>query len=587
MEKTMASLRAKAIVKTATLIIFLCFALLTVLFCSLPHVYAETPPFEGDIRITPEGTVEGTDKISRDGNNYTLVGDLNGAVENGQTFISIEKDNVIFDGAGRTIQGTGTGVAISVYGRKDVTIKNMRITNFGTGIELRAFDWNLNTTSTNNQILDNYLETTYWGIDLNTNNGVVSGNKIVSMKSYYGVNFLANNTVLSNNEFVKGGLVIFEPCYQNILSGNTVNGKPLVYLEQQANQVIDGASQVVLIDCNNMVVRNVPPTVGLRVAITLFGTSNTQIASCVGNIVLRNSHSNVIINNELRATGSMASFEDSAVGLTASHNNTLANNSITATPGYGVSLTASSYNKIQGNIISSTGQAAVKIEVVQYSPSSEQLVIPDYNYVYENNITCTESGIALRTATNTFVFKNSIFGCKNAIMLSGANQNSFFGNNLSGSTEYAIYLSAANNNTFYHNNFLNNAVQAYENHRVYWWWLQNDTYYSEGNTFDDGKGGNYWDNYYGLDTNGDGIGETPNNVYESFTDRYPLTKPFDASTVTVDFAEWIPQSSHDQSGSSGHALLVAAISVFLVCIVAAALLLYFRKRKRTLLTERQ
>jgi len=179
MEKTMASLRAKAIVKTATLIIFLCFALLTVLFCSLPHVYAETPPFEGDIRITPEGTVEGTDKISRDGNNYTLVGDLNGAVENGQTFISIEKDNVIFDGAGRTIQGSGTGVALSVYGRKDVTIKNTRITNFGTAIELRAFDWNLNTTATNNQILDNYLETTYWGIDLNTNNGVVSGNKIV------------------------------------------------------------------------------------------------------------------------------------------------------------------------------------------------------------------------------------------------------------------------------------------------------------------------------------------------------------------------------------------------------------------------
>jgi len=235
-------------VKNATITIALSFILLTVVFCGLWHVDAAPSPFTGDIRITPEGAVEGTDKISRVGNVYTLLADLSGTTENGQTYISIEKNDVILDGAGRTIRGAGTGVAIAVYGRKDVTIKNTRIINFGTGIELRAFDWNLNTTATNNRILDNYLETTYWGIDLNTNNGVVSGNKIVSTKSYYGVNLRANNTVFSNNEIVKGGLVIFEPCYQNFVSGNTINGKPLVYLERQANQVIDSAGQVILID---------------------------------------------------------------------------------------------------------------------------------------------------------------------------------------------------------------------------------------------------------------------------------------------------------------------------------------------------
>ena len=234
--------------KRATSAVLLSLIMFALLFCGLRYVAAAPSQFTGDIRITPDGAVEGTDKISRDNNVYTLVGDLSGAVENGQTFISIEKDSVIFDGSGKTIRGSGTGVAIAAYGRKDVTIKNTRIVNFGTGIELRAFDWNLNTTATNNRILDNYLETTYWGIDLNTNNGVVSGNKIVSTKSYYGVNFRANNTVFSNNEIVKGGLVIFEPCYQNFVSGNTINGKPLVYLERQANQVIDSAGQVILID---------------------------------------------------------------------------------------------------------------------------------------------------------------------------------------------------------------------------------------------------------------------------------------------------------------------------------------------------
>ena len=525
--------------------LILSLSLVTILFFTSEFTNAISSPFIGKIRITPDGTVEGTDKIRRDNNIYTLTGDLSGSIENGQTFISIEKDNVILNGAGKTIKGTGTGVAIVVYGRKDVTIKNTRIINFGTGIELRAFDWEFNITGENNRILDNYLETTYWGIDLNTNNCTVLGNKIVSAKSYYGVNFHTNNTVFSNNEFEKGGLVIFEPCYQNLVYGNTVNGKPLVYMERQANQVIDGAGQVYLIDCNNMIARNISPTVGLRMTITLLGTSNTQITNCIGNIALKNSHSNIIVDNELRTDSPIVSFQDSAIELTTSHNNTIANNSITATKGYGISIVASVYNKIQGNTISSTGYAAIKIEAVQYATSTSQQFIPEYNYVYENYITCTETGISLRTARNTVVFKNSIFGCKDAIMLSGSHENQFLGNNITSSTRYGIYLGVANYNAFHHNNFLNNTIQAYENHKVYWWYVQNDTYYSVGNTFDDDKQGNYWSDYTGTDTNGDGIGETPYTVYENKTDRYPLTKPYNINNVVITPEKWVPNQSQN------------------------------------------
>ncbi len=549
-----------AYVNSATMAVALFVILFATVFCGLEEVDAPIAPLTGSVRITPDGTVEGTDKISRNNNVYTLVGDLSRTVENGQTYISIEKDNVVFDGAGKAIRGSGTGIAIVVYGRKDVTIKNTRIINFGTGIELRAFDWNHNITGTNNRILDNYLETAYWGIDLNTNNCVVSGNKIISTKGYYGVNFRANNTVFSNNEFVKGGLVIFERCYQNLFFGNTVNGKPLVYLERQANQVIVGAGQVVLIDCANIAVRNIPQTIGLRMTITLLGTSNTQITDCVGNIALKNSHNNIIFGNEIRTDSPIASFQDSAIELTLSHNNTIANNSITATKGFGISVVASVHNKIRGNDISSTGYAAVKIESVQYTASPSQHVIPEYNYVYENSITCTESGISLRAARNTVVFKNSIYNCKDAIMLSGSHENQFLGNNITGSSRYGIHLGVANDNTFYHNNFLDNAIQAYENHNVYWWYIQNDTYYSEGNTYDNGKEGNYWDTYYGSDTNGDGIGETPFTVYENFTDRYPLTKPFDTSRVKVDFAEWSATPLPDQPSSFDSQLRIVVLS---------------------------
>ncbi|MBT0158688.1 hypothetical protein G4O51_01750 [Candidatus Bathyarchaeota archaeon A05DMB-2] len=523
-------------------------------------VEAEAIPLTGGIRIAPDGTVQGTDMITRDGNVYTLVGDLSGSVGNGQIFITIEKDSVVFDGSGRTIQGTGTGVAISVHGRKDVTVKNTRIINFGTGIELQAIDFESNSTASNNRIINNYLETAYFGMTLDTTNAFISGNQIVSKNSQYGVLFRCNNTVFSNNVFVDGGLILNQPSSLNVFSGNTINGKPLVYLEQQAGQIIDGAAQVILINCKNMQIRNVDTTADLRTTIELSGTSDSRITNCRGNIVLRNAHSNIITGNQLTVTGSMASYHSSAIELIDSNNNTITANSIQATKGYGVSLIASSYNKVQGNEISSTGQAAVMIDVVQYVSSSETHVIPSHNYVYENNITCIETGVSLRASLSTVVFKNLISGCKNAMMLSGANHGSIMGNTLSGSREYAVHLSVSNYNTFYHNNFLNNAGQVYENHQVYWWTVQNDTYYSEGNTFDNGKEGNYWDDYTGSDTNGDGIGETPYTVYENFTDRYPLTTPFDIRNVTVDFEEWVPTSQPDQPASPSGRLRIIIIS---------------------------
>lgn len=44
----------------------------------------------------------------------------------------------------------------------------------------------------------------------------------------------------------------------------------------------------------------------------------------------------------------------------------------------------------------------------------------------------------------------------------------------------------------------------------------------EPHKWDDGKQGNYWSNYNGTDTNGDGIGDTPYVIDEMNIDRYPL-----------------------------------------------------------------
>lgn len=62
----------------------------------------------------------------------------------------------------------------------------------------------------------------------------------------------------------------------------------------------------------------------------------------------------------------------------------------------------------------------------------------------------------------------------------------------------------------HHNDFINNSDHA------------NDDMY---NDFDDGSEGNYWDDYNGTDSDGDGIGDTPYYIDNNSVDDYPLMHP--------------------------------------------------------------
>lgn len=521
------------------MIFFISSMLIMALTCTLQSSFAIHEGFQEDIRITPEGNVEGTDKIIQNGNLYTLREDIAGDTKAGMIFISIEKDYVTFDGTGHTIQGTGSGTALSAWGRKDLTIKNTRIVNFGTGIEIRSTDFDVNSTGSNNQIVDNYFETLYWGISINTNDGFVAGNTFHSKNTKYGILMESNKTHIANNKFVNGGLVIYKPGIGNSFSGNTINGKPLVCLSGQSNQVIDNANQVILINCRKMIIQNIND-IGLRQPIQLFETTNTKITNCQPHMALTDSHSNTIIDNQLTEEGSSIDYYTAAIKLTSSNNNTIIQNQIQATNCFGTSLIGSSYNHINKNQINVTGpaKAAIRLETTSTSKCEK-------NYIYENNLSSQENGIQITTSSkNNYFFKNKIENCKNAIALSSGHNNTFTGNNISGSTQYAVYISASEYNSFNLNNFVDNIKQAYENHQMYWFGYQNDTYYTAYNKWDNDEKGNYWSDYTGQDNNGDGVGETPYHVYENYSDNYPLTKPYEISKIYIAFEKWVPTDNH-------------------------------------------
>jgi parallel beta-helix repeat protein len=157
------------------------------------------------------------------------------------------------------------------------------------------------------------------------------------------------------------------------------------------------------------------------------------------------------------------------------------------------------------------------------------------NYIANNN-----DGIALENMYNNII-ENTITNNTNiGIFLNGAGYNNIIGNNITNNGR-GILVSICYNNTIYHNNFINNT-----NH------VETD---NSNDIWDNGEEGNYWDNYTGLDSDGDSIGDTPYIIDENSQDNYPL----------INVIPEVPS-------------LIFVLP--LIVVVSVGLLVYLKKRKR-------
>ncbi|MCJ7571858.1 MAG: right-handed parallel beta-helix repeat-containing protein, partial [Candidatus Thermoplasmatota archaeon] len=126
----------------------------------------------------------------------------------------------------------------------------------------------------------------------------------------------------------------------------------------------------------------------------------------------------------------------------------------------------------------------------------------------------TEYGMYLEDKSNDNLISDNIFTeNKYGIRIKGSEKNTVV-KNLMMNNKYGLYLCCgAENNIAYNNVFINNTD-----------WNADETLAT--NTWDNGLVGNYWDNYTGIDLNGDGIGDTPYIIYDDNGDRFPLMKPY-------------------------------------------------------------
>ena len=231
-----------------------------------------------------------------------------------------------------TLQGEGlpTIDAQGLDNTINITVDNCVVRGFRC---VNASESGISVNSSNSEIRNNTCENNNIGISFAGSDCRLVDNSI-SNNSHIGIHLVHSyNTIIANNTFVNDGLLA-GAYYKNSVKNNTVyentvNGKPLIYLEGVSNQTITDAGQIILINCNNITVEtcNLSDT---TVGIELFETSNsrirdTNISNNYYGILLGYSSNNVLVGNGVSSNMGGISLFLSSTDNMVYHNNLIDN----------------------------------------------------------------------------------------------------------------------------------------------------------------------------------------------------------------------------------------------------------------------
>ncbi len=346
--------------------------------------------------------------------------------------------------------------------------------------------------------------------------------------------------------------------YENVTVTKSITLKG----ESSSNTIIDGGGGTSLVVYVNNV-DNVEIT-GFKIQNGYDGVYiyNSSLVTVSGNIITNNSFRGIILscsssntisenmltnNNdgiELYKSSQITVSENTVtnsrfgIGISRSNSNTISGNTLTNSED-GLYIWNVSYTTVSGNIIENSANNGISLTIssncnfygntITNSAYRGIILGNSSNCDVSGNVitNSTVQGILLTVSSSSTVSENTLTDNSGAIQLYKSSHITASGNTIT-SNKIGFGVSNSSDNSFYHNNIINNTIQAYT--------------VGSTNIWDDGypSGGNYWGDYNGQDSDGDGIGDVPYSINGDNQDNYPLMNPWDVegANVAIDPDAW-------------------------------------------------
>ncbi len=423
--------------------------------------------------------------------------------------------------------------AITIISSMNILISNSTIINADSGISI--------ADSSNINVVNSSVSKSDTGLYIEHSDHVTVANNKFLLNNFGAELVESKQIAFTDNQFTLGGVMIQYESYDNSFVNNTVNNKPLIYLEGVEGGELTGEyGQVIIVKSSSISLVNVSVS-NTNVGVEIFDSEginirNSELSSNYYGIYLLDASSiNITKSSFINNNGSGVYFLDSRNNILSSNrfiNNTVGvvlegvKNELRHNVFYGdgVLVGDGRDNELINNTVN--GKDLIYLEGVNSTVISGdvgQLIIMRSSFIIVNSVTISNAyaGVEIVDSSGVLIIDSSFIKNNIGVYLFGSYLNAIISCEIV-NNDHGLLISwiGAWENTIIYNDFINNTIdvsgmQKYDNK---WFTILPLKYIYEGETHES-LIGNYWSSYSGVDSNSDGICDQPYGM-----DNYPLAK---------------------------------------------------------------